>query len=58
LQGVLQCRLGIIRAGVTSGFCLSPGLADDTVMGFDHGVGNGAAPFDGADRKDGKAAIT
>ena len=34
------------------------GLADDPVMGLDHGIGDSAAPFHGTDGEDGETAIT
>lgn len=58
LQGVLQRRFGIVHPGVTSRFRLAPGLADDPIVGLDHGVGNGAAPFQSTDRKNGETAVT
>ena len=58
VQGVLQRRFGIVHPGVTSRFRLAPRLADDPVMGLDNGVGNGTAPFQRADRKNGEAAVT
>ncbi|UFF53348.1 hypothetical protein [Pseudosulfitobacter pseudonitzschiae] len=58
LQGVLQRQFGIVHPGVTSRFRLAPGLADDPVMGLDHGVSNGAAPFQSTNRKDGETAVT
>jgi len=51
LQGLFQGHFCAVCASLTSGFRLTPGLANDTVMGFDHRIGNCAAPFDGADRE-------
>jgi hypothetical protein len=57
LQCVLQCGFGVVRAGVTAGFGLAPSLADNTIMGINHRIGKDTAPFEGADREDGQAAV-
>ena len=38
-------RLCVIRLGIARAFRLAPCLPDDPVMGFDHRIGNGTAPF-------------
>ena len=48
----------ILNARIAAPLRTPEGLADDLVMGLDHGIGDSAAPFHGTDGEDGETAIT
>ena len=48
----------ILNARIAAPLRTPEGLADDPVMGLDHGIGDSAAPFHGTDGTDGETAIT
>ena len=48
----------ILNARVAAPLRTPEGLADDPVMGLDHGIGDSAAPLHGTDGEDGETAIT
>ena len=58
VQGIVQHRPRILKARIAALLRAPKGLADDPVMGLDHGIGDSAAPFHGTDGEDGETAIT
>ena len=48
----------ILKARIAAPLRAPEGLADDPVMGLDHGIGDSAAPLHGTDGEDGETAIT
>ena len=56
-EGTADGCPGVMDAGVTDPFSLSPGPADDTVMGLDEGIGETGLPFHGTYRQDGQAPV-
>ncbi len=58
VQSIVQYCPRILNARIATPLRTSEGLADDPVMGLDHGIGDSAAPLHGADGTDGETAIT
>ena len=58
VQSIVQYCPRILNTRIATPLRTSEGLADDPVMGLDHGIGDGAAPLHGADGTDGETAIT
>ena len=57
-QSIVQYCPLILNARIAAPLRTTEGLADDPVMGLDHGIGDSAAPFHGTDGTDGETAIT
>ena len=57
-QSIAQYCPRILNARIAAPLRTPEGLADDPVMGLDHGIGDSAAPFHGTDGEDGETAIT
>ena len=58
VQGIVQHCPRILNAHIAAPLRTPEGLADDPVMGLDHGIGDSAAPLHGTDGEDGETAIT
>ena len=57
-QSIVQYCPRILNTRIAAPLRTPEGLADDPVMGLDHGIGDSAAPFHGTDGEDGETAIT
>ena len=57
-QSIVQYCPRILNARIAAPLRTPEGLADDPVMGLDHGIDDSAAPFHGTDGTDGETAIT
>ena len=58
VQGIVQYRPRILNAHIALAFRTQEGLADDPVVGRNHGICDSAAPLHGTGGEDGETAIT